>query len=149
MDFNNKAYLLIRSFVYLCIFDFLHYCYDWFPNVFVQIFSGINEFFFQHRKIGYYSYINLTIGELIIFRKKIAEENKEKFIYSHLLSAIILPMIVFIIWYIIPAIYGQIPVFWIEVVYSILACYISILFVCIIMQYLKEIEYRMPLKVII
>lgn len=149
MDFNNKTYLLIRSFVYLCIFDFLHYCYDWFPNVFVQIFSGINESFFQHWKIGYYAYIILTIGELIIFRKKIAEEGKEKFIYSHLLSAIILPMIVFIIWYIAPAVYGPIPVFWIEIVYSILACYISVLIMSIIEQYLKEIDYRMPLKIII
>jgi len=149
MDFNNKAYLLIRSFIYLSIFELLHYSYDLFPNIFTQIFSGINESFFQHWKIGYYSYIILTIGEILIFRKKIAEESKEKFIYSHLLSAIILPMIIFIIWYIAPAVYGPIPVFWIEIVYSILACYISILIVSILEQYLKEINYRTPLKIII
>jgi len=67
MNFNSKAYLLSHSFVYLCIFDFLHYCYDWFPNVFIQIFSGINESFFQHWKIGYYSYINFSIGEFLKF----------------------------------------------------------------------------------
>ena len=149
MDFNNKAYLLIRSFIYLSIFELLHYSYDLFPNIFTQIFSGINESFFQHWKIGYYSYIILTIGELLIFRKKITDESKEKFIYSHLLSALILPMVIFIIWYIAPAVYGPIPVFWIEVVYSILACYISILIISILEQYLKEIDYRTPLKIII
>ncbi len=149
MDLNSKAYLLIRSFVYLCLFDFLHYCYDWFPNLFVQIFSGINESFFQHWKIGYYAYIILTIGEFLIFRKKIADEDKEKFIYSHLLSAIFLPMIVFIIWYIAPAVYGPIPIFWLEVVYSILACYVSVLLVSIFEQSFMEIPYNRTLKIII
>ena len=149
MDFNNKSYLFIRSFIYLCIFDFLHYCYDWFPNIFFQIFSGVNESFFQHWKIGYYAYIILTIGEFLIFWKKIADEGKEKFIYSHLFSAIILPMMIFIIWYTVPAIYGQITVFWIEVVYSIAACYISVLLVSIIEQNFMEIPYNRSLKIII
>lgn len=149
MDFHNKAYLLIRSFIFLCIFDFLHYCYDWFPNAFFQIFSSINESFFQHWKIGYYSYIILTLGKFLFFRKKIPEEDREKFIYSHFLSVLFLPMVIFIIWHTVPAVYGQITVFWIEVVYSVSACYISIHLVSIIEQYLKEINYRLPLKIII
>ena len=106
MDLDSKASHFIRSFIFLCLFEALHYSYDLVPSTFFQIFSGINESFFQHWKIGYYSYIILSIGEYLIFQKRIPDENKEKFIYSHLLSAIILPMIIFIIWYIAPAIYG-------------------------------------------
>ena len=149
MDFNHKAYPFIRSFIFLCIFELLHYSYDLIPSTFFQIFSGINEFFFQHWKIAYYSYIILSIVEYLIFRKKIVEEDKEKFISSHLLSAILLPMMIFIIWYIAPAVYGPIPVFWIEVVYSILACYISVLIVSVLEQYFKEIQYRSPIKLIL
>ncbi|QEE14422.1 hypothetical protein DSAG12_00235 [Promethearchaeum syntrophicum] len=91
MDYNHKAYLWIRSFIFLCIFELLHYSFELFPNIIVQIFSGINESNFQHWKIGYYSYLILTLVEFLIFHKKIADENKEKFIYSHLLSALFVP----------------------------------------------------------
>ena len=149
MDYNHKSYLWIRSFIFLCIFELLHYSFELFPNIVVQIFSGINESNFQHWKIGYYSYLILTLVEFLIFRKKITGENREKFIYSHLLTALIVSWIIFIIWYIAPAIYGPIPILWIEIVYSIVACYISILIASILEQNLNEITFRLPLKIII
>jgi hypothetical protein len=58
-------------------------------------------------------------------------------------------MIIFIIWYVAPAVYGPIPVFWIEVVYSILGCYISVFIVSILEQSLKEITYSKAIKIIL
>ncbi|MHA1855972.1 MAG: hypothetical protein ACTSWX_16550 [Promethearchaeota archaeon] len=108
-----------------------------------------NESNFQHWKIGYYSYIILTFIEYLIFQNKIAIEGKELFFYSHLFSAIILPWIIFMIWYIIPAIYGQISIFWVDVVYCILATIISILLVSFIEINLNKTHFDLSFKIII
>lgn len=149
MDFSSFSYLIIRSFIYLAIFEIFHFSYKKFPNIFFKVFSGTNESNFQHWKIGYYSYIILTFIEYLIFQNKIAIEGKELFFYSHLFSAIILPWIIFMIWYIIPAIYGQISIFWVDVVYCILATIISILLVSFIEINLNKTHFDLSFKIII
>ncbi|MHA1719168.1 MAG: hypothetical protein ACTSXK_06560 [Promethearchaeota archaeon] len=53
------------------------------------------------------------------------------------------------IWYIIPAIYGQISIFWVDVVYCILATIISILLVSFIEINLNKTHFDLSFKIII
>jgi len=53
------------------------------------------------------------------------------------------------IWYIIPAIYGQISIFWVDVVYCILATIISILLVSFIEINLNKTQFDLSFKIII
>ncbi|MFX1326118.1 MAG: DUF6512 family protein [Promethearchaeota archaeon] len=122
MDFDNRNYLFIRSAIYLIIFIVLHYLFDWFPNIVVSLFSGIDESVYQHMKIAFYSYAILTLIEFIVFRKKVAD--KKNFLYSHLLSIILLPLITLILFLIGAMFYGE-RQYVVEIFYAIIITYVS------------------------
>jgi len=143
MDRENKYYIYVRSVLFLVIFIVLHYLYKWFPNVVVSLFSGINESVYQHFKIGFYSYLILTIIEFTVFRKKI--DDRKNFFFSHLLSAIIIPWIIFILFLIAAMFFGE-RHFIIELIYAITITYLTALCTSIFEQEIKEIEFSKRFK---
>lgn len=143
MDRENKYYIYVRSVLFLVIFIVLHYLYKWFPYVVVSLFSGINESVYQHFKIGFYSYLILTIIEFTVFRKKI--DDRKKFFFSHLLSAIIIPWIIFILFLIAAMFFGE-RHFIIELIYAISITYLTALCTSIFEQEIKKIEFSKRFK---
>ena len=145
MDLNSKKYISVRGLVYIPVFLLLHYLYEWFPNVFFQIFSGTEESVWQHMKVGFYAYLILIALEFVIYRKKIPDATK--FWWSRLIGALILPWFILVFWYTAPAIYGFIPILWLEILYANICVYLTILFVSIFEGVFQDIEFSTAVKI--
>ena len=146
MNLDDKNYVYIRSLLLLCIFLLLHYLYKWFPNVIFSLFCSIDESVYQHFKNAFYSYLILTGVEFWIFHKKI--NDKKKFIFSHIFSAIIISWVIFILFLIAAMFYGE-RYFIIEIIYAIIIVYLTAISISIIEQEIKKLEFSNRFKILI
>ncbi len=146
MDLNSKNYMYVRSFVLLLIFILLHYLYKWFPNIIFSLFSPIDESVFQHFKNAFYSYIILTLIEYFIFRKEIKDKNR--FFFSHMLSAIIIAWFIFILFLTLAMFYGE-RQFIVEIIYAQIIVYLTAISISIFEQEFKNLEFSKRFKVLI
>ena len=144
MDLNSKTYISVRGLIYIPFFLLLHYSFEWFPNLFLQIFSGIEESVYQHCKVGFYAYLILIVVEFAIFRKNINDASK--FWWSRLMGALILPWFIILVWFIAPAVYGFIPILWLEILYANICVYITILSISIFERAFQEINFSTAMK---
>ncbi len=94
----------------------LHYAYDFIPVGAIALFSGTDESFFQHQKIGFFTYALVCVGEYAIRRKQI--ESTETFVYTRLFTTMLAPWFIFILWFTGPAYVGELPTVFLEVLYS-------------------------------
>ena len=148
MDLEDKNYVYVKSAVYLIIFLILHYLYEMLPHPVFALFSGTSESVYEHMKIAFYSYIFLTIIEFTIFRKKI--NDNEKFVFSHLFSAVLIPWMSMMWYLIISVVYAdQIPILTLEIIYSIAITYVSVIPICILEQWYSQIEFNKQVKFVI
>ena len=114
--------IVLKSLIIQIIFLLLHYTYDFFPGKLSAIFSGVNESMFQHMKIAFFSISMASILERVYTKDK---QDLSQFIFLRIFSAVIYPWIIFIFFYIPPAIIGKISVIWIEIVSANLILFIS------------------------
>lgn len=147
MNLDDYKYIYIRSLIFLGLFILLHYTYDWLPNIAFQIFSGTNESPFQHMKIGFYSYIILLLIEFLVFRKKITDNTK--FLFSRIFSTVILPWVIFIIFFLTRVFYPGEMNFVVEIISAQVSTCISVLIIGFIELDSIKIEYGTRLKVIL
>ena len=146
MKLDDNKYIFIRSLILLGIVIVLHYTYKFFPNVVFQIFSAIDESVFQHMKIGFYSYIILTIIEYLAFKKKIV--NKTKFLFSRIFSAFFYPWVIFMFFFFTRVIYPWQMHFVVEIISAQAVVYVSALILGFIELDTIKIEFGKRLKVI-
>ncbi|MHA2287471.1 MAG: DUF6512 family protein [Promethearchaeota archaeon] len=147
MNLDDNKYIYIRSLIFLGIFILLHYTYDFFPNIVFQIFSGIDESVFQHMKIGFYSYVILTLLEFAIFRKKIT--NNSKYLFSRIFSMVLYPWIMFILFFFTRVIYPLQMHFVVEIISAQITVYITALILGFIEIDIIKIDFGNRLKVIL
>ena len=147
MDLNSKTYISVRGLFYIPIFLLLHYLNEWFPNVLFQIFSGTEENVFQHCKVGFYAYLILTGLEFSIFKKQISDTSK--FWWSRLMGALIISWVIFLIWYTAPAVYGFIPILWLEILYANICVYLTILCMSIFERAFEGMHFSNGVKICI
>ncbi len=147
MNLDDNKYIFVRSLILLGIFIILHYTYDFFPNIVVQIFSGINESVFQHMKIAFYSYIILMIIEFLAFKKKITDNTG--FLFSRIFSAIFYPWIVFMVFFFTRVIYPWQMHFVVEIISAQVTVYVSALIIGFIELDIMKIEFGKRLKIIL
>ena len=144
MNRKNKYYKL---FWFWLGFLGLHYAYEVFPIFPLKLISGINESFFQHSKIAFFSYLIVNIVEYL--RQKKTNENNENFILTRLFSTMILPWFIFIIWYIAPAYYGRIENIFFEILYANIALLLSGYCIIILEQMMDGLKYQRNAKIMI
>ncbi len=147
MILENNKYIYIRSLFLLIIVIVLHYAYKFFPNVVFQIFSAIDESVFQHMKIGFYSYIILSVTEFLLFKKKI--KNKTRFLFSHIFSAIFYPWVIFMFFFFSRVIYPWQMHFVVEIISAQATVYISALVIGFVELDTIKIEFGKRLKVLL
>jgi len=147
MDTESNKYILLRSVVFLLFFTLLHFTYDFFPNVIVGIFSGVNESVWQHMKIGFYSYLILILLECVLFRKK--SSDRISFFFSRIFIATLYPWVMFILFFITRVIYPwELPEIF-ELITAVSITYISGVFSGYIQSDLAKIQYGKRIKVLI
>jgi hypothetical protein len=97
-------------------FVVLHFAYRWFPRGIVAVFSGTNEAFVQHAKIGFWAYSLVCLLEYALRRRRIASASR--FAYARLLACVMLPWIMFLLWYIAPSFRGPMSSAALEIIYA-------------------------------
>jgi len=79
-----------------------------------QLFGCPVETIFHHMKMAYLSFTLVSIVEYFITKPR----DLNSFISSRMLSAILFSYFSFVIWFIVPALFGPIEVAWGEIFYS-------------------------------
>lgn len=143
---EKLPYIIVKAVVFLAFFTFLHFLYDWYPVLIVKIFSGIDESMFQHMKIGFFTYFFIFLVELILKYKLV--ENKSSLIYSRILSAIVLPWVMALLYYPIPGLFYPFA-YVVEIIYAITITFILGIMLAIFDSEMKEVEFTLRLKIIL
>ena len=86
------------------------------PIIPITLFAGVDESNFQHYKGTFFAYLILSLIEYLIYRKKV--DNPSSYWYARLLAAVIAPWMVFLVWYLMPAVYGPMPNIGLEVLWG-------------------------------
>ena len=103
---KKMGYFTLKSIIFMAFYAILHFLYTILhQNPFFQAIAGTDESVFQHLKIGFFAYLILIGIDYLIVRKEI--ENVSSFVFSRLISSLLVPWIIFIIWYIVPAFVGH------------------------------------------
>jgi hypothetical protein len=145
------GYLALKSFIFLVLFAILHFLYtNVSANPFFQAIAGTDESVFQHLKMGFFGYLLLIGIDYVLVRFMMKKEiNASSFVFSRFISSLLVPWLIFIIWYIVPAIVGH----EIGLARELSWALVVVLFVGIKASLLDEntekIEYNLPAKVIL
>ncbi|MCX7795812.1 MAG: DUF6512 family protein [bacterium] len=125
--------IYLKALIYLFLFGLLHFGYDSTGLEFLKPICGTNESVFQHLKMGFFAYLFTSLIEYRIIKRRFKGNN---FWYSRILATILVPWIIFLIWYLVPAIYGKVTLV-LELSWALIVTYISGVFAGIIE---KEVE---------
>jgi hypothetical protein len=89
--YNTGKSVILKVVIIWLVFAFLHFAYGWFPNPVLAFFGEAEgrETVWGHLKMNFWTYVFVTIGEFLIFRKKISDAGQ--FWYTRLLSAVLYP----------------------------------------------------------
>ncbi len=146
-NWKEVGYILLKSLIFTGFFAILHYLYYLNPNPFFQAISGRDESVFQHLKMGFFGYLLLIGVDFLIKRKKI--ENRSSFTFSRLLTSLLVPWIIFVIWYLVPAIIGLPLSFGWELAWAMIVVFITGIMGAIIDKNTEKLEFNLSVKIII
>jgi hypothetical protein len=108
--------LVVKALAFQLLFVILHFAYAWFPSPVVAVFSGTSEAFVQHAKIGFWAYSLACLLEYALRRKRISSLGS--FTLARLLACVMLPWIMFLLWYIAPSFRGPMSTGTLEIIYA-------------------------------
>ena len=117
--------LVARAVAFQAAFLFLHFAYDWWPGPITAVFSGVDESVFQHMKIGYFSWLVVSLAEWVALRPKPAMD----FVASRLLGAAFIPPMFAGIWYLAAAVVGPLPSDLVEILWANVVIFAASIFV--------------------
>ena len=135
--------VFIKSIIFLIIFSILHFGYDLTHWSFLKPFCGVDESVFQHLKMAFWAYFFSSIIEYFVLKKK------SGFWYSRLLSTIILPWFIFLIWYLVPAFFGKLTSSTIDLIWAIFTSYASAVIAGIFEKNLEKTSLDLSFKIVI
>ncbi|MGB9721638.1 MAG: DUF6512 family protein [bacterium] len=139
--------IFLKALLYLIIFSILHFGYDLTGWSILTPFCGIDESIFQHLKMAFWAYLFTSIIEYLLTKKRVV--NKLGFWYARLLSTVFVPWFVFLIWYLVPAIFGKTGSNFIELVWAITSSYLSGIFAGLTERSAEKIEFNVSIRIVI
>ena len=116
MEKPYRSNILAKTLAFYGVFMTLYVAYKFLPVFPVNLISGVTESNFQHYKEGFYSYLIVNLVEYLVHRKQV--QDRVSYVYSRLFATIILPWVIFLLWYIAPAVVGRWPNNVYEIVYA-------------------------------
>ena len=120
---NKNLYIYLKGFYFLIIFSVFHFAYEIFHSPVLVPICAINESIWQHLKIAFFSYFVLNLMEFVFRRRSI--QNKSGFIFSRLLTTIVIPWFILILWYTMAAFYGRLEILLLEVIFASIVTVLS------------------------
>jgi len=85
--------------------------------------------------------------EWLVYRKRITDG--QAFWYGRLLAAVFAPWMIFLIWYLSPALYGQFPATWMEIVYANLVTIVATLITLTLERGFLGMTFTRDLKIVV
>ncbi|MBC7320342.1 hypothetical protein H5T89_06825 [bacterium] len=134
----------LKSLLYLLLFGLLHFGYESTGLKFLKPICGTNESVFQHLKIGFFAYFFTSSIEFGIIKRRFKGNS---FWCSRTLAVIFVPWIIFLIWYLVPAIWGKVTLV-VELSWALIVTYISGVFAGIIEKDLEKLRFSSRSKII-
>ncbi len=148
MDPKSNKWLGIKAVLFLVIFLILHYAYDWTQgNAFFELISGTDESMYQHMKIAFYGYLILSLVEFFVVKAEI--DDRKQFVFTQLLGTILVPWMIFLVWYIPAAFLGQFESIVVEIIWANIATLGALFCTAIIQRACISLDFDTPLKVVI
>lgn len=144
MDKAYKASVLWKPLAFYGVFMTMYAANKFFPVFPLSLICGITESNFQHYKAGFFAYLIVNLVEYGWNRRRIAD--RERFLFSRLEATIFLPWIIFLLWYIAPALIGRWPNNNYEIVYANLITIIVGVFTVILEAGKESIPYNKSMK---
>ncbi|MGQ9616267.1 MAG: DUF6512 family protein [Spirochaetota bacterium] len=137
----------IKALLYLAIFSILHFGYDLTHRGFLVPLCGIDESIFQHLKMAFWAYLFASIIEYFLSRKRYYK--RESFWYTRLLSTVLVPWFIVLIWYLVPALLGRVESLVIDLVWAIFSAFLSAIFGITIERSIEDIKTALSFKLIV
>lgn len=137
----------VKAGVFWAVFLALHFGYKSLPLEPLKLISPINESIFQHMKAGFFTYLIVCGVEYATRGRRAAGQHR--YWFARLAAALLAPWLVFILWYIAPAVYGRLPGVAPEIIYSNIITLIVGLFAATFEGGFEQIEYSYSLKAVI
>ena len=140
----------IKALLFLGVFSVLHFGYELTEWKFLIPICGISESVFQHLKMAFWAYIITSALERIPSKGKRTEPvSKAEFWYSRFLSAVIVPWLIFILWYFLPAVYGRAKSLFVDLSWSLLTTFTAALFAAQIEQEIQKLTLSKDTRLLI
>ncbi len=146
-QWKKIGYIILKSLIFTGLFSILHFLYTLSPNPFFQAISGKDESVFQHWKMGFFAYLILIGFDYLIIRKKV--ENRNSFVFSRFTTTLLIPWIIFVIWYLAPAFIGAPLSFGWELTWALIVVFITGILGSILDKNLEKVEFNLSAKIII
>ena len=107
----------LKSLIFLVIFSILHVGYEITSWHFLKPICGIDESLFQHLKIAFWAYFITTLIEYLIVKR--SHKARKNFWFPRILSTTIVPWLILLIWYLVPAFVGRVESFMLELFWGV------------------------------
>jgi hypothetical protein len=146
---NNKTCFRpwVKGLLFWITFLLLYILRKLAPVIPITLFAGINESNFQHYKGTFFAYLIISLIEYLVYRKNIT--NKSSFWYARLVTALFAPWMVFLVWYLAPALYGPMPNMGLEILYGNLATLAVGMLAVVFERGFEQINYGKLLRTVI
>ncbi|MGB9681446.1 MAG: hypothetical protein ACP5RW_00080 [bacterium] len=138
--------IYLKALIYLILFSLLHFGYDSTGLQFLKPICGTNESIFQHLKMGFFAYFFVFIIEYGIIKKRFRGNN---FWYSRTLATIFIPWIIFLVWYLAPALWGKFSTTPGEISWALIVTYISGIFAAILEKGVEKARVSLGFKIVV
>jgi hypothetical protein len=108
--------LVIKSLAFWIGFLILHFAHSWLPVEPVRWISGTDESFYQHQKIAFFVYLAVNLAECgILWRQS---TDRTALMWSRLFTVVLMPWVIFLLWYTSAAYYGRFESLASEVIFA-------------------------------
>jgi len=140
--------IYLKAFIFLLAFSLFHFGYELTGTAFLKPFCGTDESVFQHLKMAFWGYVLLSVVEYFLLKKRIKEKIKN-FWYSRIFSTVLIPWIIVLTWYLLPAIFGRAKFLILEVLWGTLITYLSGIFVAQIEKETEKTQFKIGTRIIL
>ena len=140
--------VFVRAGIFFFVFLLLHFLYDFLPHPMVGIFSGTSEAVFQHLKMGFYAYLAAGLLEALLvraYRPLLAP----RVLFPLLGTAVVVPWMLFLLYYLLPAFFGDVENMVFHVIYSTIITYIGGVFAAVLRDELATARLSLGFRVVI
>ncbi len=138
---------ILKTVLFWAVFMLLYFAYRFFPILPLSLICSTTESNFQHYKSTFFAFLILDVIEYAIYRRQL--QDKKRHILSRLTATTFAPWIVFLLWYLAPAIYGRMPTIPLEIIYANIITLSVGYFVSSLEQGFAQIRYTRNLSTLI